>query len=521
MNAVPDPLLGDNGLTPRQKAHLGYKMMAEQSQRSEWPSVQRWLALNDLFFLLVYVLNRTDADKDWIFARCREVQASPNGHIDLWARFHYKSTIGTFALTIQDILKDPELTIGIFSRSRPMAKAFLKQIKTEFENNQVLKDLFPDILWRDPMKEAPTWSLDDGLIVKRKGNPKEATVEAWGLIDGQPTGKHFKRCIYDDVIDKDAVTTAEMIETVTNAWELSLPLIDPNGGIRRYYGTFYHHRDTYKIMIERGHAKPRIHPCTVNGEEDGEPVLFSKEFLRELRVSGMSAYTYSCQMLLDPSKGVDRRFLVEWLRWWNRESIKGLNIYILVDAANAKKKRSDYTAMWVIGLGRDKNYYIIDGVRDRLDLGERTNTLFKLVEDYAPIKIGYEQYGLMADIAHIKSVQERDNFHFEIQQLGGNVGKTDRVEWLIPLFKQNRVYLPYRLMYTTAAKEKVDLVAQFVNQEYVQWPVPSHDDMLDCMSRIVDPDFKTQWPTMVAAGTRVMTALPETAETRYDEMRHR
>ena len=33
----------------------------------------RQLALNDLFFLGVYVMNRPDADNDWVFARCREV----------------------------------------------------------------------------------------------------------------------------------------------------------------------------------------------------------------------------------------------------------------------------------------------------------------------------------------------------------------------------------------------------------------------------------------------------------------
>ena len=63
----------------------------------------RTLALSDLFFLGVYVLNRPDADNDWMFARAREVQAAPNGYLDLWAREHGKSSIITNWLTIQDM----------------------------------------------------------------------------------------------------------------------------------------------------------------------------------------------------------------------------------------------------------------------------------------------------------------------------------------------------------------------------------------------------------------------------------
>src|SRR6185312_10213904 len=98
-----------------------------------------------------------------------EVQKEPDGMLDLWAREHYKSTIITFALTIQSILADPEITVGIFSHTRPIAKGFLQQIKREFEDNEILKDRFADILWANPAKDAPKWSEDGGLIVRRKG----------------------------------------------------------------------------------------------------------------------------------------------------------------------------------------------------------------------------------------------------------------------------------------------------------------------------------------------------------------
>lgn len=152
-----------------------------------WEVIEAWLGTHDLFYLLAVLLNRHDIIKPWLFARCREVQEDPNDHLDLWAREHYKSTIITFGLTIFDILKDPEITVGIFSHTSSIATAFLRQIKMELETNERLYALYPDVLYQWPARESPKWSEKEGIIVKRKSNPKEATIEAWGLVDGQPT----------------------------------------------------------------------------------------------------------------------------------------------------------------------------------------------------------------------------------------------------------------------------------------------------------------------------------------------
>src|SRR3989338_7108665 len=186
---------------------------------AEKKAVLRHLAQFDLYFLIRHILNRPDIERQWLFDRCREVQKATNGYMDLWAREHYKSTIITFGLSIQAILCNPDITIGIFSHTRPIAKGFLRQIKRELESNQQMKDLFPDILFANPAKESPKWSEDDGIVVRRKGNPKESTVEAHGLVDGQPTSKHYKVLVYDDVVVKDSVTSPDMIAKTTEALE--------------------------------------------------------------------------------------------------------------------------------------------------------------------------------------------------------------------------------------------------------------------------------------------------------------
>lgn len=478
-------------------------LVAEVEKLSPAKRVARlrtWLR-SDLYFLMRYGLKRSDMEHPWIFARCREVQASPNGMLDLWARDHYKSTIRTFGQTIQDILTDPNETFGIFSHTRPIAKAFLRQIKMELERNRFLQNLFPDILHSEPQKQSPKWNEDEGIVVKRTANPKEATVEAWGLVDGQPTSKHFRKLVYDDIVTRESVTTPEMIRKTTDAWELSLNL-GTKDGVQRYIGTRYHFFDTYSEIIKRGSAVPRIHAATVDGTPDGEPVFLSRE-QNEKKRRDMGPYTYAAQMLLNPVADDVQGLRDTWIRKYENVNEKELNKLILVDPANEKRKTNDYTSMFVIGLGQDHNYYILDMVRDRLNLAERTRRLFELHQKYEPMGVIYERYGMQADIQHIKEQMEALNYRFSITESGGNTPKLDRIRRLIPLFEAGRIWLPKTCHRTNYEKRTEDLVTVFIEEEYKPFPVMRHDDMLDCMARIESEEAKPliRWPKKKATTT--------------------
>lgn len=467
-------------------------ILAKAEKQGCVEGAMRRLALEDLFFLLVFVLGRKDADRPWIYDRCREVQTNPDGYLDLWAREHYKSTIITFAKTIQDILNDPDITVGIFSHTRPIAKGFLRQIKRELEGNNALKALFPDILYADPQHQSPKWSEDDGIIVKRKTNPKEATVEAWGLVDGQPTSKHFRLLVYDDVVTRESVTTPDMIRKVTDAWALSLNL-GADGGKIRTIGTRYHFADTYQEVIKRKAAIPRIYPATEDGTPEGRPVLMTAEQLAVKR-RDMGAYIFACQMLQNPKEDGLMGFNRDDLRFWPAKQFGGMNIYILVDPASSKKHGSDYTAVFVIGTGTDGNYYVITMLRDRLNLTERAAAVFALHRQYNPIRVGYEKYGLQADIEHLNDLMNRENYRFEIVELGGQLAKEERIRRMVPLAEQHRIWLPDTCIRTNRAGQTEDLTKVFIDEEWVTFPLGLHDDMIDCLSRVCDEDMKITFP---------------------------
>lgn len=568
------------------------------------------------------------------------------------------STIITFAKSIQDILASHgdnplpewggrEVTLGIFSFNRGKALDFVQQIKVELEDNALLKYLFPDVLYQNPEREARQWSVQGGLTVKRRSNPKESTLEGWGLVDSMPTGAHFVGRVYDDVITERFARSPEMIAKTTESWELSLNL-GSRGGFVRYIGTRYNYNDTYRTMMNREAATLRLYPATDNGKMDGEPVLLTPDELKTKRRE-MGPYVFAChgagtlvtmedlthkpieevragdrvvgyrqeagartqlvvtevkatsvrdaplmeymlasgavlhctsdhkwwhgrwrensystleklggvirlipdagyrsgrdalvggrligirpvyniqtetgnyiangyaskncQMLQDPKADETQGFKPEWLRYYQEPAFAGMNLYLICDPASEKKKDSDWTAMAVIALGPDDNYYLVDMVYDRLNLTERTARLMHMHRKWKPRAVGYEKYGKDSDIEHIEYIQEQENYHFDIIELGGRMPKNDRIRRLIPLFEQGRFYLPQYLPVTQYDGRAADLVETIIREEYDTFPMGTHDDMLDCISRILDEDMYAIFPR-----------TPEYREQRYQSRRRR
>ena len=480
-----------------------------------------WLGRNDRYFLLTRLLHRMDAFHPWLYARCREVEADPDGYLDLWAREHYKSTIITFAGAIQEIARNPEITIGIFSHTKPVARKFLGQIKKEMEENRDLQETYPEVFWSDPKRQAPQWSEEKGLIVQRKTNPKEASLEAHGLVDGQPTGAHFLLRIYDDVVTLESVNTPEQVDKTTKAWELSdnLGARGENGLLRSWHvGTRYSFADTYQTIIDRGALKVRIYAATDNGLIEGKPVFLSLAAWADKRLKQSEA-VLACQMLQNPAAGTQAMFSKDWLKFIDiRPST--LNVYIMCDPAHSKKKDSDNTAFAVIGVDAANNKYLLDGFRHKMGLKERWEALRGLRRVWMRqpgvqmVKCGYERYGMQADMEYFKLEMERDKEAFEVIELNwtsdGAQAKDDRVQRLQPDFASRKFYMAAVVEGETANQKRIKEQGQGFRvfspvkrrdhegnlyslnkgflEEYLTYPFSAKKDLIDATSRIYDLD---------------------------------
>jgi len=324
-------------------------------------------------------------------------------------------------------------------------------------------------------------------------------------VDGQPTSKHFTKRIYDDVVTKESVTTPEQIKKTLEAYELSHSL-GTDGGRKRVVGTNYHFADLYIHLKKQPGYKVRIHPATDDGTPNGRPVLLSPERLAELRRE-QGPYVFSCQQLLNPIADENQTFKAQWIRRFARPPAH-LNKYLIADPANEKKQDSDYTVMAVIGLDTEKNYFLLDMVRENLNLTERWEALKTLWVKCKPLKTGYEQYGMQADVSYMEECQRRERIYFPITPLGGQTAKIDRIRALVPLFETGRFWLPDVLTY-----DGRNLISEFIDEEYLTFPFCIHDDMLDCIARIRDPKLG-------AAAPMARAFSGQEAVTDYDVLRY-
>jgi phage terminase large subunit-like protein len=228
---------------------------------------------------------------------------------------------------------------------------------------------------------------------------------------------------------------------------------------------------------------------------------------KKRRVQG--PFVFGSQMLLDPVADKTMGFMMEWLVKGDTDyhaAMGSLWRFILVDPASrkphsvSKAKKNDYTSMWVIGYGADEKYRVLDMRRDKMNLTKRTNTLIELHQKWKPGLVGYEDYGMQADIEHIQHVQKEKVYEFEITPIGGKMKKELRILRLVPLFEngyksvqdggdgipKSRIILPTSCNQIDYEGRNRDLVKDFIEQEYTAFPVLKHDDMMDCLARIID-----------------------------------
>ena len=398
-----------------------------------------------------------------------------------------KSTYGSIAFPAWYLGRHPERCVIAASHTQELADRFGRRVRN-LVGSQEHHAIFPACELAVDSTAAGRWDTS------KKGEYFAAGV------GGSVTGRRADLAIIDDPVkSREDADSPTIREKQWDWWRDDLTTRLKPGAAVVLIMTRWHEDDLGGRLLEdlKGSSQRyRVISIPMEAVENdplgrapGEPLWpewFTPDMIDRAK---REPRTWSALYQQEPRPIGGGELKIEWLQHWTNQPAVGVKV-ILVDPSSGKTKtRGDFTSMWVIGVGQDGNDYVIDGVRDRLNLTERAEKLFELVRRYKPAAVGYEQYGLQADIEYIKIEQERQQYRFRIIELGGSTKKEDRIRRLIPGFQQGKTWMPRSLVRQMSDGHQRDIMEDF-RAEYVAFPVAAHDDALDCLARKEEPEIR-------------------------------
>lgn len=331
--------------------------------------------------------------------------------MDLAPRGHGKSTIGDVDFCITKVLRNPDIRIMIGSKTQTQASAFLKEIRTHFEQNVNLIRIFGD--WKKSRDNV--WNDKEFTVNRRTMIKKEATVSALGA-SGAVVSKHFDIIIGDDLVGFENART-EAQRKVLKEWFYSslYPTLEPDGEIH-ILGTRYSPMDLYEDLIKSKNYKVNVQQAIT--VKDGQEYSlweskFSLEKLRSIREeAGLIIFNMQYQNNTELAKG--KIFKYKYFKHFeeydidydlNRVKVKVLDsqgvpywipvrIYMGADLAISEDETSnnDYFVLTVIGVDKNKNVYVLDYLKERLTFNAQLNAILDYGKNKFPMveRIGVE-----------------------------------------------------------------------------------------------------------------------------------
>lgn len=224
-----------------------------------------------------------------------------------------KTTVLTIGLAIQEILRDPDVTILIPHAVEDEAVKIGSEIVNHFRMNKRLRALRPDIC---PAPNAKWWYGAGRMTIKREKFSRQPTVLCVGA-GSEIVGAHVDLILADDIIARRTIENSELPK-IKSWWQnTALPVLNPAGRIRvvgtrwhpdDIYGEFIANTETWDCLIRAcseidGAADYTLQNPVHHGPEDGGR---EKAMARLERARKEMGGDFPAQMMNDPSPASEK-----------------------------------------------------------------------------------------------------------------------------------------------------------------------------------------------------------------------
>jgi hypothetical protein len=229
-------------------------------------------ARKDRYFLAKGILGYADVNPYTHGPMCRAMEdRSKIRRMFLAPRGHLKSTLFTITDAVGEALNDPQhYTCLIINEIIENSQSFLSEIKAHFQTNELLHELFPELIPEKFGGPGSRWGTSRACLRREGSTEREWTWTVIG-VGGAIVSRHFKQIKCDDLIGFDAYTSpAAMTYAIKYTKGLESLLTNADEDIIDFVGTRWAIFDLYREIL--------------NLYEDSEMQYFAREDIEQVPI---------------------------------------------------------------------------------------------------------------------------------------------------------------------------------------------------------------------------------------------
>lgn len=347
----------------------------------------------------------------------------------LLPRGHQKSRLAALRAA-WEITRNPAITILYVSATAALAEKQLKSIK-DILDSKIYRRYWPEMISADEGKREK-WTSSEISVdhPKRKEEGiRDATVFAVGLTTNT-TGFHAEMVMLDDIVVPQNAYTEDGRDKVGAAYS-QLASIENPGAKEIVVGTRYHPKDIYSLLIEmeesvfneEGDIIEEVpvyevfqREVEINGEylwprqmrADGMYFGFNDAVMARIKAKYVDTTQYFAQYYNNPNDSENAPISADKFQYYDRSHLKvsegdwyyrenNLRIFAAIDFAFSLGKKSDSTALVVIGVDHKNNFYVLDIYRFKTD---------RIVDYFKAITTAYQKWGFRKIRAEVTVAQK-------------------------------------------------------------------------------------------------------------------
>ena len=347
----------------------------------------------------------------------------------LLPRGHMKSKLAAYR-TAWYITNHPETTVLYVSATADLAEKQLYAIK-QIIDSPIYRRYWSNMIHPEEGKREK-WAVAEIAVdhpQRKLEGIRDATCKAVGLTSNT-TGFHADIVVLDDIVVPSNAYSEDGREKVTNAYS-QLASIENPGAEEWVVGTRYHPKDIYDTMInmketyydneEDEESEIEVYELfqrvvEIEGEflwakrtrKDGKAFGFDAKELARIKAKYIDTTQFYSQYYNDPNTTENARINSDNFQYFDKAALnvkdgdwyirdRKLNIFAAIDFAFSLRRQADYTALVVVGVDHQANYYVLDIDRFKTE---------RIVDYYTRILHAWEKWGFRKIRAEITVAQQ-------------------------------------------------------------------------------------------------------------------